>query len=246
MCRHLYDNNVDVYSLLAIDAEAHREARDIVAKAQRPTVVCIGNYPSCIDLVNDLSAIANQHVLYLLFSRTSANDVTFPALREWLRERAVEIPINKVHADDLPAIADYFTKFALWQGFSGESGTGKLRMLRQDCSSEISSILLLLLRSPQIHRRLEDVVGSFRKDSALCDALIAVMVLNTIGNSYTAETILDLVDADLPGRIRRAGDTRLSDIVDVAGGRILARSPVQGQRAFCGVVANWADLRPAC
>jgi hypothetical protein len=225
----LEDEGFEVIELLDGGKEAQDEGRRIVEDAVVKTVLIFPEYAGSIDMVNDLSVHRSKVVQFLLFSRTSSNDVSFGRLRESLRLKLRERGVNKLRFEDIDPIVSYLDLYAYWGDFAGRTALQKQRIIKEQCNLEVSSLLMLLLKSPAIAARLNDVVKAFAKDKKLMEALIAIMIFNSAALEYSADTLLDLIDPDLQTKLRRQDNNSIKEIIDPEENGVKARSPVSAR-----------------
>ncbi len=226
----LCSDQATVFHLSTNNDVAITEARRLVSNAKTQTVLTISPYPGCIDLINDLAALPRENVRLALLARTSAHEVTFSSLRESFRTVVREFDVNKISLGDVSTVSGYLDLYGLWGEYSGLSLNGpvhnKEAVLRGKCKHEVSSILMMLFQAPQMKKRIEDVVSAFKRDDALYTTLVAIMILNTLDEASSGNTLLDLLDFDLQSKLRSKESNAIKDIISIESGGIVARSSI--------------------
>ncbi len=226
----LHDQGAEVYELTVEDDKAIAEARDIMARSTNLVIFVIPSYAGNIRLVNDIAAHRTESVRLVLFARTSTNDVVFRNLRESFRDTCREVDVNKLRAEDISSLIAYFNLYGLWGEYSGrddDAGRGSKRwLIESKCRFETSSLLMLLLKSPQMKARIQEVVAAFQSDKALLDVLIAIMIFNSLDQTYSGNMLLDLVDVDFQAKLRRNESYNIREVISSDAGGVLARSPI--------------------
>ena len=157
-----------------------------ICSIDAPCVVIIENYPSYMDVLRIFSRQHLKNVQFVLTARTSLN---FSRMPDVLTLFAVEenessvITVDKLSTEDIKRCVTIFDQYGAWGKFLKLSFEQKRSHLiaRSHGNKEFQSIMLDVLDSDEMARRIEAIIDAIENESQeYHDALILILLIQTM------------------------------------------------------------------
>jgi hypothetical protein len=210
------------------NAEKVADEIDAIAALEGQIVVIIENYTRRLDDIRQLNLRRSSDLSLIVSARTSLNDYAVDDLQEILRHRKVlQIRLDFICENDLLKICALLDTYKLWGLRDAWPNWKKIKYLKDDCSSEWRSLLLEIIRSPDIFARFKPLFESFRSNTDVSQILIAASALKLLG--FTAPTE-EMISSLLGNNYLFTLDFRLNPLVQqiasLGGKSIIPRSSI--------------------
>lgn len=203
---------------------------NVLARATRPTVVFIENYPRVLDEVRQLFVSAGENVRTVVTARTLDHELfgqrlgEFPSAKELL-----EFNINKLTPQEDELFVDVLDTHGLWGDKAGMPHHAKLRCIRGRDDSEFRNILLDILRSPQIIQKLQELTAGLDQDTRASEMISALCVLDVMQFVPSFDLIAELIDSTIARRSEFQRSPVVQRFISMDRGQVTMRSSVMAR-----------------
>ena len=188
------------FEVLRIDALADEFEGEVeaAARAAERTLLIVDSYNNKKDALEIVARNRSDNLYVLCAARTTRHDVSFRWLHKVLRTTAVpEIDLEVLSERELTWFRETLDEYGLWGRYASRSAAAKERILRSDCKSRISSILLLILESPAISRRLSTVIDSLASRRDHLETITGLLMLSVLDFHPTFDLLTDLMGTEV-------------------------------------------------
>lgn len=173
------------------NAEEIAEEIDAIAQLAEPVLVLIENYTRRLDDIRQLALRRPRTLALIVSARSSLNEFSVDDLREILQPSTViQIRLDFLSDVELLRVGNLLDTYKLWGVRDAWPGWKKQRFLKEDCSSEWRSILLEIVRSPDVRARFSPLFDSFRSNTDLAQVIITASTLKLLGFSAPSEDMI--------------------------------------------------------
>ena len=132
-------------------AEHIADEIDAIAALPGSVVVIIENYTRRLDDIKHLSLRRSPDLTLIVSARTSLNDYAVDDLQEILHDRKIfQIRLDFICEADLLKVCTLLDTYKFWGLRDAWPSWKKIKYLKEDCSSEWRSLLLEIIRSPDV------------------------------------------------------------------------------------------------
>lgn len=192
---HLSQEGYDVYKYIG-DADNYefKSGLDEITKIQKRVVIIIDGYGGILDLINYFSVLPNHNISLVISERSYA------AIRLYEKIKDTEINFHEISLDSLTSneadsLSQLLDHQGLWENFTSLGQQNKIQKIRTEYHNQISGVLLGLLNSPSITKKIKDAtLLTFQNDEykrtifciAVCDIVNinkTSSIISTISNS---------------------------------------------------------------
>lgn len=142
----------------------------------------IENYTRHLNVISHINLFRKDCTKLLLTSRTIDHDrniqdiIYLKKILEY--SDTYEICLDSLTQKDINLFVDYFDRYGLWADKSSYSPTEKKTYIVADAKKELSSILLGVLKSPQIEDRMKFLFSEMEKSKSIRMNIVAILCLN--------------------------------------------------------------------
>jgi tetratricopeptide (TPR) repeat protein len=216
---------------------------DTVLAASPPALLVIDGYADWMDVAEYVGLNANPALSLLLSARTNTHDVRVDDLLAQLhRDRVSEFGIDLLHEKDIRWVDESLARYGLWGDKTSWAPQRRTDYLKSKCGSEFSGILLTVLRSPEISRRFESLLGAIQGHRDHYEVIVTVLVLTVLQYPVSIDVLIDIWGDRITDTNFR-NDPAVREVCDTVHGHITMRSAVAAQHllqrvADSGVVVD--------
>ena len=226
-CRAI-ERGYSVYSVVERTFEILTELKH-VTKPETKTIIVIEDYPDWLEEIKFLSMNANDKVSLVLTARTSPHDVMIPRLLSALgREDIHTLSLDQLTREEIEWLVDFQDLYGLWGERAAWPKERKVRFIMGKCRSEFHAVLLMLLESPQIISRFEQVINQLNEKQDFYEALTTILVLTVLQASSSINKIVDLCGEHVLSTQFRRNPT-IRQLLDFESSEFHVRSSVAAQ-----------------
>ncbi|HEX7861978.1 MAG TPA: SIR2 family protein [Verrucomicrobiae bacterium] len=177
--------------------EAQREISRISAQPGKK-VFFLENYPDRLPLIETFAIHAHSESALILTARTSVHDIFSDKLREMLEKvSVVEVRLDVLDENEIEWFLRFFNRYGMWGEKAGSPERIKTRILREDCDGQIHAILIKLLESPDIQRRLQELLSPLTANESYSEILTCIMIVSILGHSLSVDLLEDIVGGQI-------------------------------------------------
>ena len=187
----------EVYRIdtLADEFEGEVEA---VARARLRTLLIVDSYNNKRDALEIIARNRSDELHLVCAARSIRHDVSFRWLHQVLGTNAIpEFDLEMLSERECKWFRATLDEYGLWGRYASRSPEAKERVIKNNCKSRISAVLLLILESPVIAERLATVVDSLRSRREYLETITALLVLSVLDFCPTIGMLADLMGADV-------------------------------------------------
>ena len=206
---------------------------DIIRSATAPTLVIIEDYHRRYDIIEKLMLGGNPFIRFVLTSRTPIHLMEWSRLTSAFPVNAVsEIAIDQLKDDELVKLDKIFEQFGLLGPAAARNTPERLYRLKNNLKGEFRNILLDLLESPNIRRRISTILEEIAGKPGIVEIIIASLALRHIGASTNVDLLAELSGVSRLNRALLARDPNILEFVDVGHTDIVATSAIFATHAL--------------
>jgi tetratricopeptide (TPR) repeat protein len=230
-----YAEGRDVFALQHRYDSAFEELQRL-CRRERSFILILENYARHLDLVECFARYSRADCALLISERTELHELHAQALLEKLAQRDVEFfELDMLQHQELSLVSDLLDLRGLWGTKADLNRTQRKAFLKQECRSELQSILLEVVKSPQIEQRLSDIVSHFEKQAGGFRILLGCCLLQVVGEEPRIDVLSELLNLDYAAFRRLTSDSVVRQILSPRSGIISFRSPVIARAVLNGV-----------
>ena len=221
------------YTVLHLDDQGLGSVEEIEAAARcdEKTLLLVDSYTSRRSEVEALAHHRSDQLRVVFAARTLRHDVSFAWLHDLLGVDSIpEIDLDRLSESDRQWFCDSLDTYGLWGERAEWSQYRKLKFIREDCEGRVSSVLLAILSSPAIAKRLEHVINSISSTGrTYLEAAASVLSLSVLEIGTNLEVLSNLVGTEVLNQASFRNNEAIRELFDFERGRIVARSSVVGR-----------------
>lgn len=214
-----------VYSVVAHSYNILEEIEHFISPEKR-TIIFVESYPDWLDVIEFIGTHANDRVSLVLTSRSSPHDTMIDRLLSMLGlDDIPELSLDRLAPIEIEWLADFLDRYGLWAEHAAWSHKRKAEYLARDCRSQFHAVLLMLLESPQIIARFEQVLNQLNMKRDYYRAVIAILTLSVLPSLPSINTLVDICgESVLSAQFRR--NPTIRQLINFERGEIKFRSSV--------------------
>lgn len=142
----------------------------------------IENYTTNLHVISHINSNRNHQTKLILTSRTYehervASDLFYSKKIINISD-TLEISLDKLSSNDLEQISSYFDLYGIWGNMYAKHDNQKIKFLKETANGEFHGILLGLLKSPQVRRRLDIFFNDMKESNILLVNVVAILSLS--------------------------------------------------------------------
>lgn len=133
--------------------------------------------------------------------------------------------VNTLSHEECKSMCSLLDKYSLWGRRSGSSRAEKMRYLKKDCHSEMKSIMLDLLQSDEMQRKITCLLDMLFQDKNLKEITLLLFICRTIAIELKLDDIVLLLNK----QVRTSAvlkNTDFREFFDFVENRIKLKSPL--------------------
>lgn len=165
-------NGLKVYELDDSDGDYISDV-DLLSRNNDKTVILLDDYESYIDLIEHVSRSGLDNIVFVSTARTADHEYLSGQLSEFGFDYS-DINIDTLSDGELQDFSDIVDNLGLWKDEAGLSTSQKIRKFKSQNESQVSSILISLLNSPNIKTKITELVGQLKTNAKYSRTLLAI------------------------------------------------------------------------
>ena len=161
----------------------------------------IENYTANLQVISHINTNRNQQTKLILTSRTYEHERVASDLfysKEIINIKdTLEIPLDKLSINELNQVSSYFDLYGIWGKMYAKHDNQKMNFLKDTANGEFHGILLGLLKSPQVKKRLDVFLNDMKESNTLLVNVVAILTLSMSNiTSPTLHMVAALTDSN--------------------------------------------------
>lgn len=201
-----------------------REIKNIIKESGRKIVI-IENYYNYLSAIRQFAIHNLTDIQFILSARTVLYDTRILEVSDILRLKEGQSAIfdlNKLDKGEIREIQTIINKNGLWGENSSLSSAEKRSLLtgRQKGNCELQGIMLCLVNSTNMKKRIEEVVENIKKmPGSYYDVLILALLIKTMSLNISANDMSKILNVKIALDIRFMHDPNVQEILNFSSGR---------------------------
>ncbi|MEZ0481165.1 hypothetical protein [Planococcus sp. SSTMD024] len=225
MLAHKLTGKYEVFEFIDLDGEWELEIEKI-NRMEGDKVVFIDNYHNHLGVVYKILHMTTVETKLILTSRSFINQSVYFRLEEKIAKDQIinEYDINSLTEKEIIRLS----KYLIDRNFTGvfdSSIEETAKIIRTQCNSSMLNVLLFIMKSKIIEKKINDVIEPILNDKIKKDILLAVIVNNSCTLDLRFDEIISLLGHQLNiATLKR--DKNLNEIVDIDNNIIKMKSSI--------------------
>ena len=191
--------------------------------------IVIENYNRIIDSKSSkiLSLYQRSDFRYLFTVRTYLHENLYQRLRRVFnitKEKTVIFDVNALTKNDQKALYQLLETYKLWGTRSTDSSEKKKKYIRLTCKGEIKNVLLDLIKSKELERKLNSMLTSLFFNDDIKEVTLFTMMCNVIASELSLSDIVVILNKQ--ARLAAYVEGGAREFLDFDHNRIVLKSPV--------------------
>ncbi len=218
------------YQVFQAKEQSEGLSRELEAVGQLPgkILLTIEEYQNWLDDIELFRSLCKNDAVLVVTARSAVHDVTGDYLADAIGDDHFQ-EMNLDILQELEWVAESFDMYGLWGEYAAKSRGTKLRLLRNQCGSQFHGILLKILESPDIRKRLGSLLESLDKQGAVYDALLGVLILRVLNFDASIDLLADVWGAEAFNSYQFRKNPQIQALISVSTNEITVRSPVTAE-----------------
>lgn len=206
---------------------ASREV-DRICSLEGKNVVIIENYDRKLDIVRTIAAKRGNNLMLLLSAKRTSHEVFVDDLARVISpNETVTFEVDHLDNDSLQQVDTILSTYKLWAERDAWNKFQKMRYLAGDCEGQMSSILLDVIKSPNVQKKFHTLFQSFKSNGKFTDVIVASSVLTILGYHRLRDTVIsELVRNNYIHTLEFKQNPIAQDLLRIGNGQIIPRSSV--------------------
>lgn len=199
-------------------------------------VLIIENYSRHLDLVECFNRYARPECGLMVTERTEIHELSSSALSSQLEQRNTRIfELDLLENDELSRVSALLDYRGLWGERVGLSDIQRMSFLRDDCGRQLQAVLLEVAKSPQVKKKLANLVAHFEAIEGGMRVLIGLCLMQSIGELPRIDVLSELLGLDYEAFNRLKKVELTKQIFSTQSGVANFRSPVMASAVLSGL-----------
>lgn len=223
----LFRQGYDIY-FLEDDVSFHPDDISHLSSSDKKTIVFVENYIRHLDALKTLLLKSNDDIKVVCSARTSLHEVNTHHLPSLLPNQDYsEVLIDKIESENIEQISNLLSSHKIWGDRDSWSEDRKVKYIRSECKEEFSSLLLDIVKSPDIQERFSSIFSIFKEKSDVGKVFLTAATLAVLGyDNPKANIISELTNSNFVFSSQFKHNEAVLQIATISGGQVVPRSSV--------------------
>lgn len=208
----------------SVAAEVYR----IATTVERPLLV-IDSYPAWLSVIKSYIESATPDARLIVTARSASHDAFAERLEIAVGSALGEIDLDQLNREELEWICDAFDEYGFWGEYSSKSRGAKLSFLSNTGKSQFQSILLKLLKSPDIGQRLRNIWSKQNISERHADILLSILIMSLANVNPTLDILGEIWEPSILNSSQFRRNLTVQEFLDFDSGKVKVRSPIAAQ-----------------
>ncbi len=222
---NLLKRGYKVYEYNKYYANLNDEVERICRDGNNNTVIIVENYNANRKVIETIQTFRTKQRL-IVSERTVTNDMSYDWLHEVVRRNFYEVDVNRLTEDEIESCMAILDQFGLWRKYSTLRDDKKKELLKNGCKSSLKLILLEVINSSDIRKRIEGDIKKISSDHDVYQAMILVLVSNLLGWNINLDDISYALGNTIKGNVSFRHNEVIKEYVDFANSELKVKSSI--------------------
>lgn len=201
-----------------------------LAKLPGKLILTIEEYQGWLDDIRLFRLNSSQQAVIIVSARNSIHDVLVDDLVSKAGvDEIPEIQLDSLSDDDAEWVIDAFNEYGMWGDWHKKSRAQKRRFVINVCRRQMHAILLKLLESPDIGKRLRSAFQDVSKKKTPHELMLSILILTLINQRPTIDMLVDLWGAQAVNLVQLRREGAFREFLDADHAEVRVRSPVAAE-----------------
>lgn len=218
--------NIRVFSLKQYPNFAESDLQKIFTEKDKCLII-IENYSRHIKILEYISLRKLENFIFIFTDRSSLNEYYAEEFTSFFDKKSyIEYDCNKLNANEISNIIRLINRTGLWKDKASLSAQQKEKLIKIELKSELQSILIEIINSPEIKKRLMNLLSTIHPDGKIYKIILLALVLRTLDYEPSTSTISELLK--IPSIKKEVDQYKLElrEILSISGNSIIIKSSV--------------------
>ncbi len=201
--------------------EAHSQQENAAREFERITqlpgkiLVLIDNYQNWLREIQAIAAVKNDNVQLVVAARHAIHDVLFERLEEMMGLSTIpELYIDKLTDAECTWFVNTLDRYGLWRSRSGQSVENKFKAISDEFGGEVHGILLSLLESKDIGRRIASLITELQGSPRYFEIISTTFITALMGFPCTIDLLADIWGVEVLSSSQFKSNSCVAQLID--------------------------------
>lgn len=204
---------------------------EFIANSKGMHYVIVENYNQLIESVawSIIKRYRYSNVKYIFSARSYINDNFYGRVSRDLEldyNTLGMFDINELKEDDVSSFVDLISLYGVWGENFSKGKEQQRRIIMSKCRSEISNVLLEVYKSPQVAKKVKNIVDNIARDDLAKKVLLYTFICNAISMPVELDDIARVFGVNYINQIFFDKYSELRELLLVEGNKIKIKSSI--------------------
>lgn len=214
-----------VYEYTKYYASLTDEIEKICSEGNPNTVIIVENYNTNRRIVEAIQTYRSKQRL-IVSERSVTNDMSYDWLRDMVKRDFYEVDVNRLNDSEINQCMSILDQFGLWRKYSDLHYDKKIELLRVHCKSSMKLILLDVINSSDIRKRIEGDIEKISVDRDLYQAMVLMLVSNLLDWNISLDDISYALGNTIKGNASFRRNEVIKEYVDFGNAELKVKSSI--------------------
>ena len=201
---------------------------DSIAELNKETYLVVDDFQSCIDLIRYFTQTLGENGKLVLSERPHKYRKGISILND-INLDIYNINADYLHENEAIQLDEIMHSTGLWGNWAGDTKEKRIRSLTQDSESQLSIILMKILKSPHIYKIFKDAFSSILRYPDTKKVVHSICLIQHICPSECNRSFIsDISDTTHVYSTEFEERLNQSDAFEIRGNRLSTRSSIFG------------------
>ena len=141
-----------------------------ITELDAKVAIIVENFPRRTEEIKYINLKRSSNLVLLISAKTSLYEFSQEKLSELIEPNSVvDINLNRLINSEIKQLNEILIKYKFWGERDSLSKSQQENFIKHNCSAELSSVLLEIIKSPHIKEKFSTLFNAFHSDNALTD-----------------------------------------------------------------------------
>lgn len=219
----------DVYELNAARADWASDLSILLARPDKVAIV-VENANRYVECVKQFALSRKNSDVLICTMRTSMFDHKWAAMSvDFEQDEVFCADLDFLSGSDVNQISILMSTYKFWAARDALPEHRKISFIENDCNSQLSSVLLEIVKSPSVMKKFSDLMEEIATDSDVSTILVAASVLLILDYNIDNYILSELLPESKIYRINLSDKISFTEILNRHNGKFKFRSSIIAQ-----------------
>ncbi|MCX7094181.1 MAG: SIR2 family protein [Methylobacter sp.] len=209
------------------DVEGSYNEINYIASLDAKIAIIVENFPRRTEEIKYINLKRSNNLVLLISAKTSLYEFSQERLSDLVEPKSVvDINLNKLCNREVSLLNGILRKYKFWGERDDWPESQQEIFIKTNCSSEFSSVLLEIIKSPYIKEKFSSLFNAFHSDNALTDVVTASVLKLLEFNNPSENMISELIDSHYLRTLEFKRNPVVKELLTLSNDRIVPRSSV--------------------